>query len=163
MWAGNLLKDSFVTPIVNMFLGDAPKPMDSLFDGFPRKITQGKMFLQKVRSLSDAYQCEIKALVYFLEVEEALAIERGLRRAQNPNSSRARLDDNLDSLKNRLTVFRTETLPLKEFFYKHSVPMLEIDGNIDIIGSADAFNRRTKDVNAFVAMNGFSDRQIASL
>ena len=58
--------------------------------------------------------------VVSLEVEDAVLIERLL--------SRGRSDDNEEKIKNRLDVYKNQTLPIKKY-YKSSDVLVEIKGD----------------------------------
>ena len=70
--------------------------------------------------------------VVSLEVEDSILIERLL--------SRGRSDDNEETIKNRLDVYKNQTLPIKEY-YRSSNILVEIKGDDSIeVVSANIFN-----------------------
>ena len=67
-----------------------------------------------------------------VEVEDSILIERLL--------SRGRSDDNEETIKNRLDVYKNQTLPIKEY-YRSSNILVEIKGDDSIeVVSANIFN-----------------------
>jgi adenylate kinase len=81
----------------------------ALFDGFPRTIIQAQL-------LDDYLVENFKPLDVALElqVEEGILVERLLKRAQIDG----RADDNYETIRERLRVFREQTSPLIEFYAK---------------------------------------------
>ena len=81
----------------------------ALFDGFPRTIIQAQL-------LDDYLTEHLKPLDVALElqVEEGILVDRLLKRAQIDG----RADDNYETIRERLRVFREQTSPLVEYYAK---------------------------------------------
>lgn len=116
--AGKLAPDHLVMRIVAQKLqGDECKP-GALFDGFPRTIVQAQLLddylIEHHRPLDVALN---------LQVDEEILVERLLKRAETDG----RADDNYETIRERLKVFRTQTSPLIEYYTKQG-KLEEIDG-----------------------------------
>jgi adenylate kinase len=89
-----------------------------LFDGFPRTIVQAQLLddylIEHHRPLDVALN---------LQVDEEILVERLLKRAETDG----RADDNYETIRERLRVFRTQTSPLIEYYTKQG-KLEEIDG-----------------------------------
>jgi adenylate kinase len=96
-----------------------------IFDGFPRTIPQAKALKEMLAGRG----AKVNAVVG-LEVEDAELIERLIKRGQMSGRS----DDNLDTIKQRLNVYHSQTSPLRDFYMEegnyHAIPGT---GDIDAI------------------------------
>lgn len=109
--AGRLAPDHLVMRIVAQRLKSDECRNGALFDGFPRTIVQAQL-------LDDFLSDEGLVLNMALElrVDEEELIQRLLKRAQIDG----RVDDNYDTIRERLHVFKTQTAPLTEYYAKQS-------------------------------------------
>ena len=89
-----------------------------ILDGFPRTISQAKALDEMLNSNSLRVDNVIS-----LEVDDSILTERLL--------SRGRSDDNEETIKNRLDVYKNQTLPIKEY-YRSSGVLVEIKGDDSI-------------------------------
>lgn len=107
--AGRLAPDHLVMRIVAQKLQSDECANGALFDGFPRTIIQAQL-------LDDYLTEHFKPLDVALElqVEEGILVERLLKRAQIDG----RADDNYETIRERLRVFREQTSPLIEYYAK---------------------------------------------
>ncbi len=107
--AGRLAPDHLVMRIVAQKLQSDECANGALFDGFPRTIIQAQL-------LDDYLVEHFKPLDVALElqVEEGILVERLLKRAQIDG----RADDNYETIRERLRVFREQTSPLIEYYAK---------------------------------------------
>ncbi|MDR2953722.1 MAG: adenylate kinase [Prevotella sp.] len=115
---GQLVPDDVVIGMLANVL-DSKKNVDGvIFDGFPRTIPQGealeKMLKERGQDVS---------IVVSLEVEEPELIDRLIKRGQQSGRS----DDNLETIKSRLDVYKNQTSPLKEH-YKETGILASIKG-----------------------------------
>ena len=78
-----------------------------IFDGFPRTIDQAKALKKMLASRGS----KVHAVVG-LEVPE----DELIRRMINRGKETGRADDNLDTIKNRLSVYHSQTSPLREYY-----------------------------------------------
>lgn len=120
---GELVPDDVVIGMLANVL-DAKKDVAGvIFDGFPRTIPQGealdKMLKERGQDVS---------VVVSLEVDEPELIDRLIKRGQQSGRS----DDNLETIKSRLDVYKNQTSPLKDH-YKKTGKLASIKG----IGSVE--------------------------
>jgi len=116
--AGKLAPDHLVMRIVAQRLQSEECVNGALFDGFPRTIIQAQLL--------DDYLAEqgIKLdMALELKVVEEELIQRLLKRAQVDG----RADDNYETIRERLHVFRTQTAPLTEY-YASQGKLEQVDG-----------------------------------
>jgi len=109
--AGRLAPDHLVMRIVAQRLKSDECRNGALFDGFPRTIVQAQLLddflLEEGLKLDMALE---------LRVDEEELIQRLLKRAQIDG----RVDDNYDTIRERLHVFKTQTAPLTEYYARQS-------------------------------------------
>lgn len=109
MSKGQLVPDEVVIGMLSNVLDSKKDVSGVIFDGFPRTIPQGealaKMLKEKGQDVS---------IVVSLEVDEPELIDRLIKRGQQTG----RLDDNYETIKSRLDVYKNQTSPLKEHYDK---------------------------------------------
>jgi adenylate kinase len=107
--AGRLAPDHLVMRIVAQRLKSEECKNGALFDGFPRTLVQAQL-------LDDFLAEEGLRLDMALElkVDEEELTQRILKRAQIDG----RADDNYETIRERLHVFNTQTVPLTEYYSK---------------------------------------------
>jgi adenylate kinase len=130
---GQLVPDEVT---INMLRSEVVKhfePKGFIFDGFPRTNTQAKALDDLLVELNTNI-----SLMLALEVEEGELIKRLIKRAETSGRSD---DANLDIIKNRISVYNSETEPVKTF-YQLQNKFVSIDG----IGSIDDITIRLFDV-----------------
>lgn len=126
---GQLIPDDLMISILDDVLEKEAKGKKGvIFDGFPRTIPQA----EALKGLLEKRGTELHAVVG-LEVPEEELIERMLNRGKETG----RADDNLETIKKRLDVYRNQTSPLKDY-YSVNGKYLPINGagNVDDIFSA---------------------------
>ena len=139
---GLLVPDEVVFKVIDDTFKKTKKSL--VLDGFPRNIHQAEHLIQHHK---------IKKVIY-LELSDEIAMERMLARrlcvscgidfnllSKRPIKDGScdtcerqlvkRADDNEEAIKNRITLFHTETQPLKEFFNKLGL-LVVIDANASI-------------------------------
>ncbi|MCU0709195.1 MAG: adenylate kinase [Pirellula sp.] len=131
--AGKLAPDHLVMRIVAQKLqSDECKP-GALFDGFPRTIVQAQLLddylMEHHRPLDVALN---------LQVDEEILVERLLKRAQIDG----RADDNYETIRERLKVFRTQTSPLIDYYSKQ--------GKLESIDGAQSEDQVFEDIQSIV-------------
>lgn len=148
---GQLVPDDLVVDIVKVRLMDAEGKKGALFDGFPRTVEQA-VFLEKALP-------ELKVtlnMVFSIEVDESELIKRLTGRRvcsvcgasyhlkYKPPKVRnvcdqcggdlyQRDDDSLETVQERLEVYKKQTEPLIDFYQERGL-LSPIDGNQDIDG-----------------------------
>lgn len=122
---GNLIPDELMINILADVLESNPATANGvIFDGFPRTINQAKALKEMLASRNT----KVHAVVG-LEVDENELIDRLIKRGQESGRS----DDNLETIKQRLEVYHTQTSPLKEY-YTAEGKYHAIDGSGSISG-----------------------------
>ena len=104
--SGNLVKDELVLEIVKKNL--LKKNKGWILDGYPRNISQANS-LNKV--LEDINQ--VLEMVFYLDVNEEILVKRLL--------SRGRADDNENTIRTRLNIYKETTEPLIDFYKKRNI------------------------------------------
>ncbi|HYE96104.1 MAG TPA: adenylate kinase [Rubricoccaceae bacterium] len=149
--AGLLVPDD----VVNRLVADALYEADYdgvILDGYPRTVEQAEWLLGELR----ARKAPLDAVVS-LRVPEEHIVQRLSRRRTDPETGHIyhldfnppppdipeerlhqRDDDQPDSIRKRLEVYRKETYPLEAFFREEGVPFVEVDG----VGSLEEVTSR---------------------
>ncbi len=105
---GHLIPDELIIDLIaNVIDNDAKEAKGVVFDGFPRTIPQAEAL---GRMLEDRGS-KVHAVVG-LEVPEDELVERMIARGKETG----RADDNIDTIKNRLEVYRNQTPPLSDYY-----------------------------------------------
>jgi adenylate kinase len=116
---GQLIPDDVIIELLSDILEVNPDAKGYIFDGFPRTIAQGealdKMLREKNTSIIAAFS---------LSVDEKELIDRLVKRGKEFG----RVDDNLETIQNRLNVYHVQTEPLK-IYYKKKGKLFSIKGN----------------------------------
>jgi adenylate kinase len=122
MTAGDLVPDDLVVAMVAERLAEPDARCGYLLDGFPRNTAQAAALDSEIGEGA-------MELALSLEVEESELVSRMLGRA----AELGRADDNEDTIRRRLEVYREETEPLLSYYPVHGVAVLAVDG----FGSVD--------------------------
>lgn len=104
---GHLVPDEVIISVLAHFLDGLHRESGVIFDGFPRTVVQAEALDQM---LARRGQC-VNALVD-LQVPEEMLIERIINRGKVSGRS----DDNEVSVRERLEVYRTRTLPVMDYY-----------------------------------------------
>lgn len=106
---GQLIPDDLMIRVLEHVLDSDPENTSKgvIFDGFPRTIDQAKALKKMLASRGS----KVHAVVG-LEVPE----DELIRRMINRGKETGRADDNLDTIKNRLSVYHSQTSPLREYY-----------------------------------------------
>lgn len=109
-----------------------------IFDGFPRTIPQA----EALTGMLEKRNMKVDAVVG-LEVDEKELVDRIIKRGQETH----RADDNLETVKNRLDVYHTQTTPLREYYIGKGIyHPIKGSGSVDTIfdsikNSLDGLNK----------------------
>jgi adenylate kinase len=117
MEKGDLVPDDIVVAMVAERLGRDDAACGYLLDGFPRNTAQAAALA--VEAGSDALE-----LALLLDVADEVLVDRLLTRAEQLG----RADDNEETIRRRLDVYRAETEPLAAWYPEHGVPVLVVHG-----------------------------------
>jgi adenylate kinase len=106
---GQLIPDELMIDILAQVIDDNKKKAKKgvIFDGFPRTIPQA----EALETLLNERGTKVSAVIG-LEVPEEELIDRLVKRGQMSGRS----DDNEETIKKRLDVYRNQTSPLQEFY-----------------------------------------------
>jgi adenylate kinase len=125
---GKLVPDKIVIGIISDRIDHPDCKSGFILDGFPRTIGQAealdRMLVDKGLTLD---------VVVEIRAEDYVLIERIKKRAAE--SDKVRADDNMETLKNRLAVYRKQTAPLLPYYEKQGKLRI-VDGMRDINGVA---------------------------
>jgi adenylate kinase len=117
MAAGDLVPDDLVVAMVAERLAEPDARCGYLLDGFPRNTAQAAALDAEIGEGA-------MELAVSLEVEEDELVSRMLGRA----AELGRADDNEDTIRRRLEVYREETEPLLSYYPVHGVAVIAVDG-----------------------------------
>lgn len=122
MDSGELVTDELIIGMIKNKIDSTKNVEGFLFDGFPRTISQAEAL--DAMLLSNSLSID---KVISLEVDDNVLTQRLL--------SRGRSDDNEETIKNRLNVYKNQTLPIKDYYLKNN-KLVEVKGD----GSVDDVN-----------------------
>ncbi len=112
---GELVPDELILDLIKERLNQSDSIKGWVLDGFPRNLSQAS-FLEQL--LSELNQSSDYALN--LEVPDEVLITRML--------NRGRRDDNEETIRRRLQVYREDTAPVIDFYHQRGI-LQSIDGN----------------------------------
>jgi adenylate kinase len=123
--AGQLVPDALVIKMIETAAAKKIKTPGLIFDGYPRNLGQARSLDKFFKS----HHAQLD-LVLNLQLSETEAIKRIILRGQVSGRS----DDNRQTVKKRLQVYRTQTAPLLDY-YKKQKKVVDIDGrpSIDVV------------------------------
>ncbi|MBD5187109.1 MAG: adenylate kinase [Bacteroidales bacterium] len=135
---GNLIPDQLMIDILDDELErNAKDAKGVIFDGFPRTIPQA----EALKGLLEKRGTKLHGVIG-LEVPEEELVERLLNRGKETG----RADDNLETIKNRLNVYHSQTEPLRDHYEAEGLYMpVNGHGIVDEIfhNIADGIEKRT--------------------
>ncbi len=155
MDAGELVPDDLIIALVRERLERFPADRGVVFDGFPRTVAQAEALAEALPGLGRSVDG-----VLLLEAPDDVLIKRIGGRRSCPQCGRVynihfeppitegicdecgarlvhRKDDEPETVRNRLVVYRRQTEPLVEFYERDGGSVLRVDG----AGSLDAVTR----------------------
>ncbi|TVR90839.1 MAG: adenylate kinase [Trueperaceae bacterium] len=131
MESGELVPDDVIVGMVRATMQAAPA-VRFLLDGFPRTPAQAA----SLDALLDELGARITAAVA-LEVDDDELVQRLVQRAHEEGRS----DDNEDTVRNRMEVYRRQTQPLLDYYAGHGA-LKRVDG----LGDVDTVTGRIREV-----------------
>jgi adenylate kinase len=131
---GDLVPDDLVIGIIAERLDRPDTAKGVIFDGFPRTVAQAKA----LDTMLAGRGRKIDAVIELRVDDEAMVGRMESRVRQNPGSVRA--DDNPETLRNRLSVYRQNTAPLLDF-YRGQGKLVTVDGMAPIAEVSAAVER----------------------
>jgi len=114
--SGNLVKDELVLEIVRKNL--LKKNKGWILDGYPRNTTQANSLNKVLEDINQSLE-----MVFYLDVNEEILVERLL--------NRGRTDDNEDTIRTRLNIYKETTEPLIDFYRVKNI-LKYIDGDREL-------------------------------
>lgn len=119
---GDLVPDDLMLGLVRERLSEPDATGGFLLDGFPRTVPQAEGLLDVMRDLDRNLD-----VVVVLDVADDILVGRALKRGRS--------DDNEETIRHRLSVYRRQTEPVLSFL-EGKVPIASVDGvgEIDEIG-----------------------------
>ena len=114
--SGKLVKDELVLEIVRKNL--LKKNKGWILDGYPRNISQANSLNGVLEDIN-----QVLEMVFYLDVNEEILVKRLL--------SRGRADDNENTIRTRLNIYKETTEPLIEF-YRDKNLLKYIDGDREL-------------------------------
>lgn len=116
---GELVPDAKMIDLIDNFIENLPKDSKGvIFDGFPRTVEQAKALTTLLK------KHDMNAVMLDMFVEEEEIIQRLLNRGKTSG----RADDNYDTIKQRLQVYKDVTKPVATY-YLHNNNYFAINGN----------------------------------
>ncbi len=140
MDAGNLVSDDIMVDMIAKRIEQADCAKGVIFDGFPRTVDQA----QALDAMLADKGKPIAAVIEFVVDEEALVGRLNTRIQQTIAAGQpVRADDNEETLRNRLQVYRGQTAPILPY-YEAADLLTKVDGMkpIDVV---------TKEIRAILA------------
>ena len=117
--SGNLVKDELVLEIVKKNL--LKKNKGWILDGYPRNTSQANSLNKVLEDINQSLE-----MVFYLDVNEEILVERLL--------NRGRTDDNEDTIRTRLNIYKETTEPLIDFYRdKNILKYIDGDRELEII------------------------------
>ncbi len=131
---GDLVPDDLVIGIIAERLEKPDCAKGVIFDGFPRTVAQAKA----LDTMLAGQGRRIDAVIELKVDDEAMVGRMESRVRENPGSVRA--DDNPETLRKRLGVYRQNTAPLLDF-YRGQGKLVTVDGMAPIAEVSAAIER----------------------
>jgi len=111
---GDLVPDALMLDLVRERLSQPDAAQGFLLDGFPRTVPQAEGLLDVMRGLDRELE-----VVVVLDVTDDVLVDRALKRGRS--------DDNEETIRHRLSVYRQQTEPVLAFL-EGKVPIASVDG-----------------------------------
>ena len=125
MEEGKLVPDEFVINIIVKKVFEL-KDNNIIFDGFPRNLNQANFLDKSLEEASLNLDCAVLFDINFDVLEDRIK-----KRVEESGSNDLRPDDNLETLRNRIKIYKESTLPIVEY-YKNKNILFKIDGMLSI-------------------------------
>ena len=115
MESGELVPDEIVIDIIVKKVKEFKKK-SLIFDGFPRNLNQAIVLDESLKSVSIRLDNAI-----FFEINFDILKERIEKRIKESEDENQRKDDNLETLINRIEVYKSSTLPIVDYYDKKGI------------------------------------------
>ncbi|MAI77159.1 MAG: adenylate kinase [Pelagibacteraceae bacterium TMED65] len=115
MESGELVPDEIVIDIIVKKVKEFKKK-SLIFDGFPRNLNQAVVLDESLKSVS----IELDNAIFF-EINFDILKERIEKRIKESENINQRKDDNIETLINRIEVYKSSTLPIVDYYDKKGI------------------------------------------
>ncbi len=115
MESGELVPDEIVINIIVNKVEEY-KNKSVIFDGFPRNLNQAKVLDEALKNIS----LELDNVIFF-EIDFKILKERIQNRIDQSGDLEQRKDDNIETLSNRIEVYKSSTLPIVEYYEEKGI------------------------------------------
>ena len=122
---GDLVPDNIVIQLIVEKISELRKS-NLIFDGFPRNLNQATVLDESLEKISVSLD---KAI--FIDVDHEILKDRIAKRINETNLEKRRSDDNIDTLVKRIQVYKSNTLPILEYYKKKGI-FEEVNGMLSI-------------------------------
>ena len=122
---GDLVPDNIVIQLIVEKISELRKS-NLIFDGFPRNLNQATVLDESLEKISVSLD---KAI--FIDVDHEILKDRITKRINETNLEKRRSDDNIDTLVKRIQVYKSNTLPILEYYKKKRI-FEEVNGMLSI-------------------------------
>ncbi|MBW4575654.1 MAG: adenylate kinase [Aphanothece sp. CMT-3BRIN-NPC111] len=132
MERGELVPDALILDLMRERLSQSDAQNGWILDGFPRNVSQAAFLDELLQDMKQEYGCVVN-----LEVPDEVLVTRML--------GRGRQDDNEETIRRRLEVYRQQTAPLIDF-YRDRDSLASVDGNRPLQQVTDALKQLVETV-----------------
>ena len=121
MAKGELVPDKIVINLIVKKMGEL-KSTNVVFDGFPRNVSQAEVLDSSLEKIDLKLDNAI-----LIDVQFEILENRIKSRINESNDGQQRLDDNVDTLLNRIEVYKKTTFPIVDYYERKGL-LSRVDG-----------------------------------
>ena len=139
MNAGKLVPDEIVITLIGQRVEQPDAKHGFILDGFPRNVAQAEALTKLLDSKTMALDAVIE-----LRVDEAALVTRMETRVEETKAKggTVRADDNVDSFRERLSVYREQTAPVSDYY--------RAQGDLHVVDGMASIDSVSADIDAFL-------------
>lgn len=119
---GELVPDGLILDMMRERLSQADAKVGWILDGFPRNVSQASFLDRLLEEMDQVCERAVN-----LEVPDQILVARMLGRGLKEG----RKDDNEETIRRRLEVYRQQTAPLIDF-YRERQQLVSVNGNLSM-------------------------------
>ena len=119
---GELVPDGLILDMMRERLSQADAKVGWILDGFPRNVSQASFLDELLEEMDQVCERAVN-----LEVPDQILVARMLGRG----IKEGRKDDNEETIRRRLEVYRQQTAPLIDF-YRERQQLVSVNGNLSM-------------------------------
>lgn len=120
--AGQLVADEIMVGIIAERIDQPDCAQGFILDGFPRTVAQAEALDGMLRDKGQRLDAVIE-----IQVDESILFDRIEKRVSEMLPAQRRTDDNSDTLRKRLQIYREQTVPVLPFYRERGV-LRSVDG-----------------------------------